>query len=92
METEVALDLFLHFLEKRGVKEINLCKELNGLVAFGEKQGFFKDPGSLFHEQQWQEYGVCLWNLVIDDNKEARKLMKPWRAVNNCLKQYHVEK
>lgn len=30
--------------------------------------------------------------MDIDKNKTAKKLMKAWRAVNNCLQKYHVEK
>lgn len=52
MESEVALDLFIRFLEKRGVKDIDLGKELAGLAAFGKAAGFFKGEGDLFKLQE----------------------------------------
>ncbi|XP_051497692.1 uncharacterized protein LOC127395181 isoform X1 [Apus apus] len=91
MESEIALDLLLRFLEKRAVKDIDLKKELTGLVAFGKDQGCFKDPGALFQVEAWRECGDLLWNKVIDGDKRAKKLLKPWRAVINCLKQYQTE-
>lgn len=42
MESEVALDLFIRFLEKRGLKDIDLKKEIARLVAFGKSVGYFK--------------------------------------------------
>lgn len=92
MESEVALDFFIRFLEKRGVKDIDLKKELAGLISFGKARGCFTDLGTLFEVSQWQKYEDILWDLVIDKNKTAKKLMKAWRAVNNCLQKYHAEK
>lgn len=42
MDNEVVLDLFIRFLEKRGVKDIDLKKEPAGLIAFGKASGFLR--------------------------------------------------
>ncbi|XP_055576998.1 uncharacterized protein LOC129736822 [Falco cherrug] len=89
MEKEVALALLQHFLEKRGVSPL---KDLAGLITLGKAKGYFKDPESMFEIEEWRNYGDCLWDLVIDDDKVAKKLMKSWREVINCLKRYKVEK
>jgi len=89
MEIEVALQLLQRFLEKRNV---DCIKQLSGLVTFGRVQGFFKDPNSLFALEEWRKFGDKLWDLVIDEDKTAKKLMKPWREVANEIQRYQVEK
>ncbi|XP_056179061.1 YLP motif-containing protein 1-like [Falco biarmicus] len=89
MEKEVALALLQCFLEKRGVGPL---KDLAGLIALGKAKGYFADPEHMFEVEEWHNYGDCLWDSVIDDDKAAKKLMKPWREVINCLKRYKVEK
>ncbi|XP_075300282.1 uncharacterized protein LOC142364530 [Opisthocomus hoazin] len=91
MDKEVALELLQRFLEKRGV-ELGCIKQLVGLVATGKLKGFFKTPDSLFEEKEWRDFGDVLWDMVIDDDKIGKKLMKPWREVINCIKRYKVEK
>ncbi|XP_075282086.1 uncharacterized protein LOC142361906 [Opisthocomus hoazin] len=91
MDKEVALELLQRFLEKRGV-ELGCIKQLAGLVATGKLKGFFKTPDSLFEDKEWREFGDVLWDMVIDDDKVGKKLMKPWREVINCIKRYKVEK
>ncbi|XP_074991898.1 uncharacterized protein LOC142074875 [Calonectris borealis] len=89
MEIEVAFEILKRFLEKRGVSQL---KDLAGLIALGKAKGFFKDPESMFEVDEWRSYGDCLWDLVIDDDKSAKKLMKSWRDVINCIKRYKTEK
>lgn len=89
MDLEVALDLLQCFLEKRGVDSI---KQLSGLVTLGRMKGCFQNPDSLFDVSEWRKLGDVLWDMVIDEDKSAKKLMKPWREVVNNVKQYQLEK
>ncbi|XP_053909161.1 endogenous retrovirus group K member 5 Gag polyprotein-like [Cuculus canorus] len=89
MEREVAFEILQRFLEKRGVGPI---KDLAGLLAVGKAKGFFVGPESVFEIDEWRNYGDSLWDSVIDDDKTAKKLMKSWREVINCIKKYQAEK
>lgn len=91
MEQEVALNLLLRFLEKRGV-DSGTVKQVPGLIAYGRATGSFAQTGSLFDESEWQRLGETLWDHVIDDKKDAKKLMKPWREVINCIRKHKIEK
>ena len=73
MDQEVALKLLQCFLEKRVV---NCVKQVSGLVALGRVKGCFKNPDLLFKESEWRRLGDVLWDMVIDDDKSAKKLMK----------------
>lgn len=89
MDREAAFEFLKRFLEKRGVGPL---KDLDRLIAMGKTKGFFKDPEAMFEVEEWHTFGDCLWDLVIDDDKTAKKLMKPWRDVINCMKKYKAEK
>ncbi|KAM9287179.1 uncharacterized protein RDI95_005399 [Morus bassanus] len=89
MELEVAQKLLCCFLEKRGVGPL---KDLDDLVALGHARGCFVNPSDVFDQGKWRELGDHLWDKVIDDQKWAKKLMKPWREVINDLKRCSLEK
>lgn len=89
MDLEVALDLLQCFLEKGGV---DCIKHLVGLVTLGQAKGCFQNPDSLFDASEWRKLGDVLWGIVIDEDKAAKKLMKPWREVVNHIKRYQLEK
>ena len=89
MEKEVALALLRCFLEKRGVGPL---KDLAELITMGKAKGFFTDPEKMFEVEEWRAFRDCLWDLVIDDDKAAKELMKSWREVTNCVKRYQEER
>ena len=91
MEKEVALNLLQRFLEKRGV-ESGIVKQMPGLIAYGKADGMFVHSEEFFEEEAWRKFGDTLWHKVIDEDKGARKLMKAWREVINCIKKHKVEK
>ncbi|XP_032062231.1 endogenous retrovirus group K member 7 Gag polyprotein-like [Aythya fuligula] len=45
----------------------------------------------VFEQAEWRKFGDKLFDEVISDNKVARKLMKPWRAVTNALATHQAE-
>ncbi|NWX51445.1 GAK6 protein, partial [Steatornis caripensis] len=91
MERQAAYDLLKCFLEKRGIKGIDCRKELPGLLAYGLAKGCFINPDTIFEREEWRKFGDTLFREVIDDDKTAKKLMKPWRAVINALDGHHAE-
>ncbi|NXW52429.1 GAK19 protein, partial [Nyctiprogne leucopyga] len=91
MERQAVYDLLKCFLEKRGVLDKELSKELAGLLAFGVAKGCFADPNTVFDDEEWGEYGNKLWLAALDDDKTAKRLGKHWRVVTNGLKQYQAE-
>lgn len=52
----------------------------------------FVHSKEFFEEEAWRKFGDTLWHKVIDEDKGARKLMKAWREVINCIKKHKVEK
>lgn len=88
MEDEGALDLLQRFLEKRGVD----CRQLAGLVAVGRAKSCFRSTESWFEVAAWRNLGDVLRDMVIDDDKAAEKLLKPWGDVINAIKRYRVER
>lgn len=90
MEREVAQQLLLRFLEKRGV-DSGVLKSVPNVLDFGRSAGVFLHAGTLFNVDEWRTCGDILWDQVIDDKKEAKKLMKPWREIINCIKRHKVE-
>jgi len=52
----------------------------------------FVHSEELFEEEAWRKFGDTLWHKVIDEDKGAKKLMKAWREVINCIKKHKVEK
>ncbi|NWV10615.1 POK9 protein, partial [Ptilonorhynchus violaceus] len=91
MERQVVQDLLRCFLEKRGVQGIDLCKELEELLAYGIAKGCFADPNTVFDKEEWRRFGDKIWTAVLDEDKIAKKLGKAWRAVMNALQQHHAE-
>ncbi|XP_014798428.1 PREDICTED: uncharacterized protein LOC106888600 [Calidris pugnax] len=91
MDRQAAYDLLKCFLEKRSVQGIDCKKELPDLLAYGVARGCFDNPDTVFEHEEWRKYGDKLFDEVISDNKSAKKLMKPWRAVANALLQYKAE-
>ena len=91
MESEVALDFLRCFLEKRGVESVTL-KQLPGLLAYGKGEELFARSQDVLGEEEWLKLGDVLWYKVIDDNKGAKKLMKPWRDVITCIRRYRLER
>ena len=92
MEREAAYQLFTRFLEERGIKGIDLNKELPGLLAYGQSRGLLVNPHSVHELSEWRKFGDVLWEATIEDNKVARKLGKLWKAVHNELLQSQGEK
>ncbi|XP_074934054.1 uncharacterized protein LOC142049850 isoform X1 [Phalacrocorax aristotelis] len=91
MNRQAAYNLLKCFLEKRGIEGIDLKKELNDLLAYGELRGIFTDPNTVFEEEEWRKLGDKLFDAVINEEKAAKKLMKPWRAVTNTLTMHKAE-
>lgn len=91
MEREVTLTLLQCCLEKRGV-ESGIVKQVPGLTAYGEADGMFVHSEEFFEEEVWCKFGDIPWHKVIDEDKDAKKLMKAWREVINCIKKLKVEK
>ena len=92
MERQAAYELFTAFLQKRQIKGIDLQKELQGLLAYGQAQGCFVNPHTVHELAEWRKFGDKIWEAILDDDKTARKLGKLWRVVHNELLQYQVEK
>ena len=81
MERQAAYDLLRCFLEKRGTQGIDCHKELPGLLAYGVAKGCLGNPDTVFEQTEWRKFGDKLFDEVINENKTAKKLLKPWRAV-----------
>ncbi|KAM7065174.1 uncharacterized protein M8220_017821 [Acridotheres tristis] len=92
MDRQAAYELFISNLEKRGVKEINLKKDLIGLLAWGYMKGVFLNPHSIHELSEWRSLGDKLWEAVLEDDKTAKKLGKIWRVVHNALLKEQAEK
>ncbi|KAF1445513.1 Endogenous retrovirus group K member 8 Gag polyprotein, partial [Pygoscelis papua] len=91
MIRQAAYDLLKCFLEKRSIEDIDCKKELPGLLAYGVTKGFFANPDTVFEEEEWRKFGDKLFDEVINEEKVAKKLMKPWRAVTNVLTMHKAE-
>ncbi|KAM6279771.1 LOW QUALITY PROTEIN: uncharacterized protein LJ264_002171 [Porphyrio hochstetteri] len=65
---------------KAGV-DSGTIKLVPDLITYGRAAGSFSQSESLFDEGERRKVGDTLWDQVIDDKKEAKKLMKPWRDV-----------
>ncbi|NWY41303.1 GAK8 protein, partial [Sylvia atricapilla] len=92
MDRQAAYDLFTAFLRRRGIKGLDLDKDLRLLLTHAETHGFFKDPHSVHHLSEWRAYGDKLWDLVLDDDKPAKKMSKYWKIVQNELLMVQAEK
>ncbi|NWS74936.1 GAK7 protein, partial [Crotophaga sulcirostris] len=92
MERQATYDLLRCFLEKWSTQGIDCKKELPGLLAYGVAKGCFSDPNLVFEHEEWRRFGDKLFDEVVDDDsKAARKLLKQWRAVSNALLQHKAE-
>ncbi|NWZ30298.1 GAK8 protein, partial [Asarcornis scutulata] len=91
MERQAAYDLLKCFLEKRGTQGIDCKKDLPGLIAYGVAQGCFINPDTVFEQAEWRKFGDKLFDEVINDNKTAKKLLKPCKAVTNALAIHQAE-
>ncbi|NXH75845.1 GA113 protein, partial [Hydrobates tethys] len=91
MDRQATYDLLKCFLEKRNVQGIDCKEELPGLLAYGVAKGCFGNPDTVFEQAEWRRYGDLLFGEVIDENKTAKKLLKPWRAVINAVLQHRAE-
>ncbi|XP_071889317.1 uncharacterized protein [Anas platyrhynchos] len=91
METQAAYDLLKCFLEKQSTQGIDCKKDLPGLLAYGVAQGCFINPDTVFEQAEWRKFGDKLFDEVIKDNKTAKKLSKPWKAVTNALAIHQAE-
>ena len=91
MNRQAAYNLLECFLEKRGTEGIDLKKELPDLLSYGVVRGFFADPNTVFEESEWRKLGDKLFDAVISEEKTAKKLMKPWRAVINTITMHKAE-
>ncbi|KAK1194023.1 GAK8 protein, partial [Pygoscelis papua] len=91
MNRQAAYDLLKCFLEKRSTEGLDCKRELPGLLAYGVTKGFFTNPDTVFEEDEWRKFGDKLFDEVISDEKVAKKLMKPWRAVTNAITMHKAE-
>ncbi|XP_030825306.1 zinc finger protein basonuclin-2 [Camarhynchus parvulus] len=92
MDRQVAYDLFIAQLERRGIKGIDLRKEIPGLLAWGFAKGVFANPHAVHELSEWRLLGDKLWEAVLEDDKTAKKLGKIWQMVHNTLLQQIAEK
>ena len=92
MERQAAQDLFKALLLKRSFKGIDLEKELPVLLTHARSYGFFSDPHTVHELSHWRAYGDKLWELVLDDDKPAKKMSKLWKSVHNELLMVQAEK
>lgn len=74
------------------MKGFDLDKDLSTLLTHARSYGFFSDPHSIHELQHWRSYGDKLWELVLDDDKPAKKISKLWRIVHNELLMVQAEK
>lgn len=91
MERQAAYDLLKCFLENRKMLDIDCPKELPGLLAYGVAKGCFINPDTVFEQAEWRKFGDKSFEDVINEQKAAKKLMKPWRAVINALAIHKAE-
>jgi len=91
MERQAAYDLLKCFLENRSTQGIDCKKDLPGLLAYGVTKGCFINPDTVFEQTEWCKFGDKLFDEVNNENKTAKKLLKPWRAVTNALAIHQAE-
>lgn len=92
MDRQAAYDLFMSTLQKRGVTDIDVRKEVPGLLAWGYAKGVFANPHTVHELSEWRKLGDLLWEGVLEDDKTAKKLGKIWRVVHNALLKQQAEK
>ncbi|RMC09905.1 hypothetical protein DUI87_12692 [Hirundo rustica rustica] len=92
MDRQAAYDLFASLLKRRGVKGLDLDKDLPSLLRHAASYGFFANPHAVHELAEWRKYGDKLWELVLDDDKSAKKMSKFWKIVQNELLKCEAEK
>ncbi|RMC04488.1 hypothetical protein DUI87_18933 [Hirundo rustica rustica] len=92
MDRQAAYDLFASLLKRRGVKGLDLDKDLPSLLGHAASYGFFANPHAVRELAEWRKYGDKLWELVLDDDKSAKKMSKFWKIVQNELLKCEAEK
>lgn len=92
MDRQAAYDLFVTFLRRRGFKGLDIDKDLPSLISHARSLGIFSDPHSIHQLSEWRKYGDALWDLVLEDDKAAKKMSKLWKAVQNELLMVQAEK
>ncbi|RMB96099.1 hypothetical protein DUI87_27385 [Hirundo rustica rustica] len=92
MDRQAAYDLFTSLLKRRGVKGLDLDKDLPSLLGHAASYGFFANPHAVHELAEWRKYGDKLWELVLDDDKPAKKMSKFWKIVQNELLKCEAEK
>ncbi|RMC12419.1 hypothetical protein DUI87_09934 [Hirundo rustica rustica] len=92
MDRQAAYDLFTSLLKRRGVKGLDLDKDLPSLLGHAASYGFFANPHAVHELAEWRKYGDKLWELVLDDDKSAKKMSKFWKIVQNELLKCEAEK
>ncbi|NWQ72511.1 GAK9 protein, partial [Neopipo cinnamomea] len=92
MEREAAYSLFTDFLKKKGVKDVDLQKDLPGLLAYGVAKGCFVNPHTVHSIAEWRKFGDKMWEAILDKDKAAEKLGKQWRVIHNVMLQREAEK
>ncbi|NXB21110.1 GAK8 protein, partial [Rhagologus leucostigma] len=92
MDRQAAYELFKLFLKKRQVKGIDLDKDLHPLLDYAVSQGFFINPHTIHELGEWRRFGDKLWELVLEDDKPAKKMSKLWKVVQNEVLMVQAEK
>ncbi|RMC21772.1 hypothetical protein DUI87_02641 [Hirundo rustica rustica] len=92
MDRQAAYDLFASLLKRRGVKGLDLDKDLPSLLGHAASYGFFANPHAVHELAEWRKYGDKLWELVLDYDKPAKKMSKFWKIVQNELLKCEAEK
>ncbi|RMC07326.1 hypothetical protein DUI87_16785 [Hirundo rustica rustica] len=92
MDRQAAYDLFASLLKRRGVKGLDLDKDLPSLLEHATSYEFFANPHAVHELAEWRKYGDKLWELVLDDDKPAKKMSEFWKIVQNELLKCEAEK
>ncbi|RMC04213.1 hypothetical protein DUI87_19032 [Hirundo rustica rustica] len=80
--------------EHIGVPADTRCRRLEGCdgTEHATSYGFFANPHAVHELAEWHKYGDKLWELVLDDDKPAKKMSKFWKIVQNELLKCEAEK
>ncbi|NWU73784.1 GAK7 protein, partial [Pterocles burchelli] len=92
MDRQAAYDLFIAGLERKGIKGIDLKKDVIALLAWGYSHGVFANPHTVHQLTEWRKLGELLWDAVLEDDKTAKKMGKIWRVIHNTLLQSQADR
>ena len=92
MDREAAYKLFADFLRRKDCKEIDLSKELPGLLEYGKSCGCFANPHTVHSALEWRKFGDKIQDALVDDDKMTKKWAKKWRTIMNLLLAHEAEK